>query len=562
MIMNRCIVNPIIGGVNLPLPMMLPPWAPIEYSCQQQMNMPELSSQASVLSSHHTMASIPGFISHIAPIFFGMFSYLVSAITNLALPMATQIQNLGETLLTACVLLSVIQASIALYQYRYDVRGQLVFPLGVEDCCEIKEDTTDGETELYSNNDNEDTNNDEIGDILSEIRDEPSNTMPQLLKKMNKALVLLLPWIVRNIHMLLTRNAHLFHIGFIITLARFLEDIMQDEKGDEDEYNSPTFFQKVNDRRRISKKDKDPLRVLLIGDSLAIGIGCVERFDAHKDNSVPMMLVEKTQIAGQYPHANKKLQGPVFPAAFARSLSHHYKQPVHWRSAGVDGGDINDINRFCIDVLNDEVASEGCFANGSSGYVSGPPDIVVVIFGINDLKHLLASSLSHPFSGSKKKEGSGGGIIHKFRHSMDALLNEIHARAPNAIVVFPAMPVQSYHKNSVVNIFPLGMVWDAVLGFFLRQKKNLANKRENCIYLDLTAQEIANWYKTNNEEEEGSYFFGNNFDSVRSSALLSSDGVHPNKRMYALWAETVGRKFCDCVAPLLAVADDESVKTE
>ena len=88
--------------------------------------MPELSSQASVLSSHHNiMTSIPaagGFISHIVPIFFGMFSYLVSAITNLALPMATQIQNLGETLLTACVLLSVIQASIALYQYRYDAR--------------------------------------------------------------------------------------------------------------------------------------------------------------------------------------------------------------------------------------------------------------------------------------------------------------------------------------------------------------------------------------------------------------------------------------------------------
>ena len=90
-------------------------------------------------------------------------------------------------------------------------------------------------------------------------------------------------------------------------------------------------------------------------------------------------------------------------------------------------------------------------------------------------------------------------------------------------------------------------VFDAVLGFFLRQKKNLANKRENCIYLDLTAQEIANWYKADNEEEEGSSFFGNNFDSIRSSALLSSDGVHPNKRMYALWAETVGRKFCGCV---------------
>ena len=123
MMMNRCIVYPGIGGVDsLQLPM-LPPSAPLEYSCQQ--NMPELSSQASVLSSHHIiMTSIPaaGFISRIVPTFIGVFSYLVSAITNLALPMATQIQNLGETLLTACVLLSVVQASIALYQYRYDAR--------------------------------------------------------------------------------------------------------------------------------------------------------------------------------------------------------------------------------------------------------------------------------------------------------------------------------------------------------------------------------------------------------------------------------------------------------
>ena len=124
-LINRCIVNPVIGGVNLHRLTMLPPSVPLEYSCQQQLNMPELSSHASVLSSHHIiMTSIPaaGFISRIVPIFFGMFSYLVSEITNLALPMATQIQNLGETLLTACVLLSVVQASIALYQYRYDAR--------------------------------------------------------------------------------------------------------------------------------------------------------------------------------------------------------------------------------------------------------------------------------------------------------------------------------------------------------------------------------------------------------------------------------------------------------
>lgn len=201
-----------------------------------------------------------------------------------------------------------------------------------------------------------------------------------------------------------------------------------------------------------------------------------------------------------------------------------------------------------MDVLKEEVASEAGSSNKPCKYVSGVPDVVVVLFGINDLKHLLAESVSHPFNQSKDK-GSDGGIIGKFRHGIDSLLNEIHNHAPNAIVLFPAMPFQSYHKNSVVNIFPLGMVWDAVLGFFLRQKKELASRRVNCMHLDLTAAEIANWYKANNEEEDEGLFFGSNFYGIKNSALLSADGVHPNKKMYTLWAESVGQSFCDCVAP-------------
>ncbi|KAK1743927.1 hypothetical protein QTG54_005524 [Skeletonema marinoi] len=262
-----------------------------------------------------------------------------------------------------------------------------------------------------------------------------------------------------------------------------------------------------------------------------------------------MELVQKTTLAGQ--HSTNKLQGPVFPQAFARSLSSHFRRPVHYRSAGVDGGDINDIRRLCMDVLKEEVASESSNRKSNHSYVSGTPDLVVVLFGINDLKHLLADSVMRPFHRSNDRGGDGG-IIGKFRHGIDSLLNEIHTHAPNAIVLFPAMPVQSYHKNSVVNIFPLGMVWDAFLGFFLRQKKELANKRVNCMHLDLTAAEIANWYKTNNEEE-GS-FFGSNFSGIKNSALLSSDGVHPNKMMYKLWAESVCQSVYDSVAPQIEQA--------
>lgn len=308
-----------------------------------QPSIPELSSHAPALQSQHpAIASIPtGLLSRVLPVFFSALSYLVTSMTNLVLPVMTRIQTLGETLLTACVLLSIIQASIALYQYRYDSRGQLPYPDGLtvgvveqylESDLDGKNTNTTSEHDAVTNRTNNDTATD-FEDIISEINEEPSKTMPQLMKKMNKALFLLLPWITQNVHMLLTRNAHLFHIGFIITLGSFLEDMIKNDEGDLDEYNSPTLFQKVND---ASFDKKDPLRVLVIGDSLSIGIGCIEHFDANKDNSIPMELVQKTKLAGD--HNADKLQGPVFPQAFARSLSRHFRLPVHYRSAGVDGG--------------------------------------------------------------------------------------------------------------------------------------------------------------------------------------------------------------------------------
>jgi len=77
----------------------------------------ELSSHAPALPSQHPLiASIPiGFISRAIPVSFSALSYLVTSLTNLLLPVMTRIQTLGEKLLTACVLLSIIQASIALY---------------------------------------------------------------------------------------------------------------------------------------------------------------------------------------------------------------------------------------------------------------------------------------------------------------------------------------------------------------------------------------------------------------------------------------------------------------
>eukprot|EP01083_Nonionella_stella_P058828 154023_1 len=88
-----------------------------------------------------------------------------------------------------------------------------------------------------------------------------------------------------------------------------------------------------------------------------------------------MALVENTcETESQHAH-----QGPVFPQVLASSLSRHFQQPVQWRSAGVDGGDVNDIRSYCMDVVKKESAT------GNSTI-----DIIVVLFGMNDLKKLVA----------------------------------------------------------------------------------------------------------------------------------------------------------------------------
>lgn len=58
---------------------------------------------------------------------------------------------------------------------------------------------------------------------------------------------------------------------------------------------------------------KDTKRVIIIGDSLVVGIGCKE--------------------------------SPVMPVALCRQLASLLKVDVQWRALGVDGGDVRTIHR-------------------------------------------------------------------------------------------------------------------------------------------------------------------------------------------------------------------------
>eukprot|EP00956_Cyclotella_meneghiniana_P020971 scaffold37642_cov96-Cyclotella_meneghiniana.AAC.3 len=472
-----------------------------------------------------------------------VISSFVATISSILLNLSIKFQSIGETLLIAFLVLSFLQAVVALYQYRYDVRGQLIFPdgptIGVEDFLTLG--TTKGDESNILRGIGSNRGKDIDSETPKEkVEKEDIYGIQGFLQKLNKSLLLLLPWITGNLHNILTKNSHLFHIGFIITMVSCLGDtILKKDDGNfkqEEDTSSnvlPTLFDKLLHR----PKNNDPIRILVIGDSLGVGIGCLEVFDPKKNNSWPMALVENIEPMPE----TTKLQSPVFPQILARTLSSQFNEPVHWRSGGVDGGDINDINKFCMDIIRQECASAGArIACNNTHYTSGPPDVVVVLFGMNDMKNLVSSNIiPQIFSRDSKHTG---GITYLFRDGMETLIKNIRAYAPNTFIVFPQLPIQTFHKNSIVNILPLGMFVDAMMGYWERQKRRVMegnSARRNTLYIDLHAKEIAEWYCP----KEGFGLASECNSGIKSDILISADGVHPNKKMYARWSETVGKKF-------------------
>ena len=426
-----------------------------------------------------------------------------------------RLQHFGETSFTAAVILAMIQASLALYQYRSNPIGQLIFPPGFTYGFEDESEHNDQSKIQETKQKNFTTKMNAIHKFKSFSADsdrllreknegQKPNAYARILFKTNRMLFLLFPWIAKKTNYLLVRNSHLFHTFFIVTLASAFDFWRPKRKVIDD-------GAELSIAASLRKKDTREQRVVVIGDSLAIGIGCVETFDSNKNQAIPMYRVENMSKMANL--QNKDNCGPVFPKVFAQTLSRRLRRRVRWRSAGVDGGDVDDIRHFCAGVVQEEAEKDK------------PPDVVVIICGINDLK----KSVSNPFK-SKTVRG--------FRASLETLISEIRLYAPNTSIVFPALPVQTFHKNSAVNIFPLSFFLDAMIGFWDSQKKLVADKSDSVMYLGLTTREILAWYDRDETDIN---------DDIRGKMLISSDGIHPNKRCYSKWAEEMANKFCDAL---------------
>lgn len=431
-----------------------------------------------------------------------------------------RIQSLGETIFGAALLISFIQAVLALYQYRSNPRGELVFPDGLT--YGIAYPTTNNSIEESRKHSTVDddysynetgvelslTNNSFMNLIRINEDDDvfvQNNRLPrvasQVIYKVNKMTVILLPLIAQKLQFILTRNSHLIHIFFIITLASVF-DLWRPAHISKGDIQELSILKKLN-------QGQDTINLVVIGDSLAVGLGCMEKFDESKNSSVPMTRVENFSPSRKVPsHMNSTSVGPVFPDKFAERMAQKLNRSVKWRSAGVDGGTVDDINHFCTGILGEEVE------NGD------PPDVVVVLCGINDLKISIANPIRSKFSRS-------------FLLSMDELIRAIKVHVPNAVVVFPALPVQMFHKNSVVNILPLSVFLDLIAGYWDSLKKSVADKSTNVEYFGLGPSEILSWYR----DDTGNKYFEHN--------LIAPDGVHPTRYCYRKWAQSISEQLCE-----------------
>ena len=418
--------------------------------------------------------------------------------TTVLYPMSAKfkhkLKRTGQAI-TAVVLLSILQGLVALYNYRHDVRGKLAYPDGLT----RGKEEYNGDAEDYES----DIDDVDTGTVVMDDEERADDT---------SFLDSLLPYIV-NIDDVTLKKGTDESIKF--------DGRIKCNNTISHHAHIPSLLRKL-----ITNDHNDPIRVLVIGDSLAIGVGCIETFDPTKVHSLAPALVENTsaELCDDLRHH----QGPVFPQTLARTLSRHFRLPVQWRSAGVDGGDVYEIRSHCLDVIKQECNTHGV-------------DIVVVLFGFKDLKRLLPENPTQSLFDNLQIIGR----LRIFSQGIEMLLTDIRTHAPGAVVVFPGIPFQT-------TVLPLGLVMDCLVGLWERLKKMVVRGRSDAIYLDMDSKDISHLYSYSSKnygtsgnalmDEHGSRLIDE--ESVYDSTeVLSPDGVHPNKKLYQKWAELVGRKL-------------------
>lgn len=439
---------------------------------------------------------------------------IVTQATYASLPLfsgANRLQRVGETAFAATFFVALLQATVAFFSYQTNPVGELVVPPGPTFGVELpdaittikarrqkREKLLPSYSELIESQRPDDSDFAVETEDISTSESTGQSQYSRVFNRLNRLLPLLLPWLARNVSFVLARNTHLFHIGFVGVLIQLFDFPAR-------LFTPSTELVKVGSPPPPRKNLAGLSKVCVIGDSLVVGLGTVNVFDKNKNSTLAKCRIERLDLSE---NEGGDSESPEFPRVFAQTLASLRQAPVSWRSAGVDGGTIQDINEFCFGVIQEEAAK------------GAPPDVVVIVCGINDLKQFV----KNPWG-----EFSAAG----FRGSLTQMITEIRKISPGCKVIIPAMPTQMFHKNSPLNIFPLGFFLDSIVGVFESQKKLVADTfpSNDVMYFGLKLADVEGWYQD------------------QSISLIAADGIHPNKLCYARWAEAAATSLYSTLLP-------------
>ncbi len=181
--------------------------------------------------------------------------------------------------------------------------------------------------------------------------------------------------------------------------------------------------------------------------------------------------------------------------------------------AGVKGGNTSNICNYLLSVVQEEVDQ------------GRPPDVVVILTGSNDLKRIIKTDGEHGHHAS----------IRGFRSNLMGLVQDICNISPKTCVIFPSLPTYRLNTNSILNLFPLNVFLDGLLGLWDSQKKHIAKECPGVMQVDLSPHMVAQWYKEMLES------------GVEEPTLIAADGIHPNARCYAKWGQYCGDAIANAV---------------
>lgn len=449
--------------------------------------------------------------------------------------------------------------------------------------------------------------------------------------------LVLLPWTSTLITFIIERNIHLLQLSFIIGIIQLFDifpkqnqfhliknnnDVQQHQQiqGRQGRQQQNIKQGTQSSSRKIllpteqEQGIQSPKRIIVIGDSLAAGVGTIDVFEGSTEEEEMLSMINNNNInknenkqkglsSKQQDVMDIRLPGPIFPKVLASTIAKRTGHPVHWKSIGYVGGDIQDIETHCLPILQKEVEQNNNINNDSNNTIP-PPDYIFIICGINDLKLFAMNPIKN--AGPIEFRQRLIRLITKIRQiysqedtrsfsssssSTTTTMTTASTAAETAAtetatttntklpkIILPAIPTQMFRRHSPLNIFPLFFFLSTLVAIWDIQKKIVASTAttstqfpsnedndnnhddnhdddDDVQYFGISTSDIYNWYMTDtdttahghNTKDVHNHSSSRNTKDDNVMTLIAADGVHPNAKCYTHWATTLANQVLSSV---------------